>query len=137
MGTATWPEGLRRWRSPEGGGEMVAAVIILRRWWCSGWSGWTGAREGEVGCCARPCRGGSNAGEKKGQHLAMEDYIAARQGGGWVTGDAMRLREARVGRGANAAVGRRASTGSGPTMAFTALHTQGHATGSKSGEGRG
>jgi hypothetical protein len=69
---------------------MVAAVIILRRRWCSGWSGWTGAREGEVGRCARPCRGGSNAGEKKGQHLAMEDYIAARQGGGWVTGDATR-----------------------------------------------
>jgi hypothetical protein len=45
-GIATWLEGLLGWRSLEGGGDMVAAAIILGRQRRSGWLGWTGGKGG-------------------------------------------------------------------------------------------
>jgi hypothetical protein len=56
-----------------------------------------------VGRCARPCRGVSNAGVKKGRRSVVEALIAAWRGGGRVTGGATRRRGAGEGRGASTA----------------------------------
>jgi hypothetical protein len=94
----------------------VGAAIILGEAVALRLAGVEGGRGGEVGCYARPYRGGSNMGVKKGRRSAAEAFIVARRDGGRVTSIATRRRWAGEGCGASAAVRGMGVAGSGSTV---------------------